>query len=168
MILLIEFQSEKQDRKSKLIPWSGIFILLGGSLSVGAMIGFVTLFGITLRNSIMMIFHYEHLVKFEEQEWNFGAAISRRQGAIDSYLHDSVTYCACQNPSGTGSDGLHLPRTNEGSPLLLLRTPTASANTERSDTGAYRHHPRRQPKVWAATRPHRSACDLQPRSAQAR
>jgi hypothetical protein len=62
-------------------------------LSVGAMIGFVTLFGITLRNSIMMIFHYEHLVKFEEQEWNFGTAIPRRQGAIDSYLHDSVTYC---------------------------------------------------------------------------
>ena len=59
----------------------------------------------------MMIFHYEHLVKFEEQEWNFGTAIPRRQGAIDSYLHDGVTYCACQNPSGRGSDGLHLPRT---------------------------------------------------------
>jgi multidrug efflux pump subunit AcrB len=60
-------------------------------LSVGATIGFVTLFGITLRNSIMIIFHYEHLVKFEEQQWNLGAAIPRRQRAIDSYVHDSVT-----------------------------------------------------------------------------
>src|SRR5215831_4154890 len=92
----------------------------------------------------MMIFHYEHLVKFEEQEWNFGTAIPRRQGVIDSYLHDSVTYCACQNPSGTGSDGLHLPRTNEGSPLLLLRTPTASANAQRSAGSDFRIRMRQQ------------------------
>jgi short-chain Z-isoprenyl diphosphate synthase len=91
------------------------------------------------------------------------ASIPLAQGAIDSYLHDSVTYCICRDPSGTGSDGQHLPRINEGTPLLLLRTPTASANAQRSDAGAYRHHSRRQPKVWAATRPHGSACDLQPR-----
>lgn len=49
------------------LPWAlvgGVLsvALAGGDLSLGAMIGFVTLFGITLRNAMMMISHYEHLV----------------------------------------------------------------------------------------------------------
>ncbi|MFD0893774.1 efflux RND transporter permease subunit [Luteolibacter ambystomatis] len=46
----------------------------GGLLSTGAMVGFVTLFGITLRNSIMLISHYEHLVTVERHEWNLETA----------------------------------------------------------------------------------------------
>jgi len=47
----------------------------GGQLSLGAMVGFVTLFGITLRNSIMLISHYEHLIDTEGMTWNFETAI---------------------------------------------------------------------------------------------
>jgi Cu/Ag efflux pump CusA len=47
----------------------------GGTLSLGAMVGFVTLFGITLRNSIMLISHYEHLVTVEGREWGYETAI---------------------------------------------------------------------------------------------
>jgi len=42
----------------------------GGLTSIGSWVGFVTLFGISTRNSIMLISHYEHLVAGEGAEWN--------------------------------------------------------------------------------------------------
>lgn len=54
--------------------------LTGGVLSLGSMVGFVTLFGITLRNSILMISHYEHLVLVDGRVWDPETAI---EGAAD-------------------------------------------------------------------------------------
>jgi CzcA family heavy metal efflux pump len=68
------------------------FALVGGvlaalitrePLSVGSMVGFVTLFGITLRNSIMMISHFEHLVTREGMTWGIDAAV---RGATERLL----------------------------------------------------------------------------------
>jgi CzcA family heavy metal efflux pump len=52
-------------------------------LTIGSLVGFVTLFGITTRNSIMMISHFEHLVKQEGMAWGPEAAI---RGASERLL----------------------------------------------------------------------------------
>lgn len=52
-----------------------IVALTGGNLTLGGMVGFVTLFGISLRNSIMLISHYENLVYVEGMPWGIEAAV---------------------------------------------------------------------------------------------
>jgi Cu/Ag efflux pump CusA len=45
-------------------------LLTGNSLSLGAVVGFVTLIGITLRNSVLMLSHYSYVMSHEHREWN--------------------------------------------------------------------------------------------------
>lgn len=49
--------------------------LTGATLSLGAMVGFVALFGIAARNTILLISHYEHLVTIERQPWSLPTAL---------------------------------------------------------------------------------------------
>jgi CzcA family heavy metal efflux pump len=60
----------------------GVFAIFAatGILSLGSMVGFVALFGITLRNSILMVAHFDRLVAVEGREWTVETAIA---GAAD-------------------------------------------------------------------------------------
>jgi Cu/Ag efflux pump CusA len=43
--------------------------LTGVGLSLGALVGLVTVFGISARNAILLLAHYEHLVENENRRW---------------------------------------------------------------------------------------------------
>ncbi len=59
---------------STLIGGVAAVALTGGTLTLGAMVGFVALFGMAARNTILLVSHYDHLVQIEAQPWNLATA----------------------------------------------------------------------------------------------
>ena len=59
---------------STLIGGVAAVALTGGTLTLGAMVGFVALFGMAARNTILLVSHYDHLVREESQVWNLDTA----------------------------------------------------------------------------------------------
>ncbi len=81
ILLWIVFRS---GRNVALVMVNLPFALVGGivalwlsglPLSLGALVGMVTLFGVSTRNGIMMLSHYEHLVQSDGLPWNLETAI---------------------------------------------------------------------------------------------
>jgi Cu/Ag efflux pump CusA len=60
---------------STLIGGVAAVALAGGTLSLGAMVGFVALFGMAARNTILLISHYDHLVSVEGAPWGVATAL---------------------------------------------------------------------------------------------
>ncbi len=60
---------------STLIGGAIAVAISGGTLSLGAMVGFVALFGMAARNTILLVSHYDHLVVEEGQPWNLATAL---------------------------------------------------------------------------------------------
>lgn len=74
----------------------------GGALSLGGMVGFVALFGITLRNSILIIAHYEHLVEVEGLPWNLDTAIHGAADRLTPILMTSIVTALAVLPLAVG------------------------------------------------------------------
>ena len=81
VLLWIVFRS---GRNVALVLVNLPFALVGGvvalwvsdiPVSLGALVGMVTLFGVSTRNAIMMLSHYEHLVRVDGSPWNLETAI---------------------------------------------------------------------------------------------
>jgi CzcA family heavy metal efflux pump len=60
---------------STLIGGIVAIALTGGTLTLGAMVGFVALFGMASRNTILLVSHYDHLVSEEGQTWNLETSL---------------------------------------------------------------------------------------------
>jgi len=75
----------------------------GGWISLGSLVGFVTLFGITLRNSIMMVSHYQHLVDEENCIWGLETCIRGASERLPSILMTALVTALGLLPLAAGS-----------------------------------------------------------------
>ncbi len=75
----------------------------GGWISLGSLVGFVTLFGITLRNSIMMISHYQHLIDEEGCVWGLETCIRGASERLPSILMTALVTALGLLPLAAGS-----------------------------------------------------------------
>ena len=83
----------------------GVFAVMftGGWISLGSLVGFVTLFGITLRNSIMLVSHYQHLIDVEGKTWNLETAILGASERLPSILMTALVTALGLLPLAIGS-----------------------------------------------------------------
>ena len=83
----------------------GVVAVLGGGgwMTLGSLVGFVTLFGITLRNSIMLVSHYQYLVEQEGAPWNLDTMLRGAAERLPSILMTALVTALGLMPLALGS-----------------------------------------------------------------
>jgi Cu/Ag efflux pump CusA len=87
-----------------LIGGIAAVILTGAPLSVGSIVGFITLFGITVRNSIMLMSHCQYLVNNEGRDWNLETIALAAQERLPSILMTALVTALAMFPIAFNSD----------------------------------------------------------------
>jgi Cu/Ag efflux pump CusA len=67
------------------------FIFGGSILSLGSLVGFLTILGIAARNGIMLISHYQHLEAFEGETFGLGLVIRGARERIAPIMMTALT-----------------------------------------------------------------------------
>ncbi len=97
VVLFLDFRSW---RILVLIGISIPLALLGGIggayacnriLSLGSIVGFVTVLGVAIRNMIMLVSHYRHLVEVERQPWNVTTLVHGASERLAPILMTTLT-----------------------------------------------------------------------------
>ncbi len=65
--------------------------LTDGVVSLGSLVGFLTVFGIAARNGIMLINHYQHLEQFEDETFGIDLVIRGAQERVAPILMTALT-----------------------------------------------------------------------------
>lgn len=83
--------------------------LSGLPMSLGVLVGFITLLGLSMRNSIMLMTHYDHLVRKENRDWGLHTVLcGARERVVPVVMTAAVTGLAivplALNPSSAGRE----------------------------------------------------------------
>jgi CzcA family heavy metal efflux pump len=88
----------------------------GIGLSLGSMVGLVTVFGISARNTILQLAHYEHMVAHEGTPWDFAAVL---RGANERLIPILMTATVTALGLAPLAAGLHSPGQEIEAPMAI-------------------------------------------------
>ena len=113
LILLILFSAFEWRSNSWLVLVNVPFSLVGSVLaialtgigiSLGTLVGLVTVFGVSARNAILQLAHYEHLVQREEAPWSFATVLRGANERLVPILMTAVVTALGLAPLAIGID----------------------------------------------------------------
>ena len=99
-----------------LIGAAAAIVATGQGLSLGAMVGLVTVFGISARNGILLLAHYEHLVDVEGAPWDVSTILRGAQERLVPILMTAAVTALGLMPLAIG---LHQPGQEIEGPMAV-------------------------------------------------